>query len=439
MIINFSVQNFRSIKEKVLLSFEATDSDDLASYYVINTTASNKKLRLLKLGLIYGANASGKTTIIEALDFLRDVVINPLKKKTDRFDVEPFLFDEKTRKGNTLFTLEFVQNELKYFYELELNETAVVNENLYFYKPNKAIVYSRTTDLSKQFTTIRFGGKIVITKEQKSSLEANTLWNNTVLGGFLKTNIESTELQDVINWFKLKLSFIIKPETNLVAFISDKINGGEIIKNNVIELLKKADFNINDIIIKSHEIDRTSDLFTVLAKKLSISENKLSEVKEIGRLEGIEILFLHNFEGTSYGLSYEVESAGTQRYYQFCGLLDLMIRNEVILPIDELESSLHPDLLKYFLLTFLVNSKKSQLIATTHYRELLMERDIFRNDVIWFTEQKKDGSTDLYSLTDFDSSVIRNTSSIYNAYKIGKLGARPDLNDYYIDLENGKK
>jgi hypothetical protein len=68
-----------------------------------------------------------------------------------------------------------------------------------------------------------------------------------------------------------------------------------------------------------------------------------------------------------------------------------------------------------------------------------MERDIFRNDVIWFTEQKGDGSTDLYSLTDFDSSVIRNTSSIYNAYKIGKLGARPDLNDYYIDLKNDKK
>jgi AAA15 family ATPase/GTPase len=112
MIINFSVQNFRSIKEKVLLSFEATDSDDLASYYVINTIASNKKLRLLKLGLIYGANSSGKTTIIEALDFLRDTVVEPSTKKTDLFDFRPFLFDEKSRKGNTLFTLEFVQNEL---------------------------------------------------------------------------------------------------------------------------------------------------------------------------------------------------------------------------------------------------------------------------------------------------------------------------------------
>jgi AAA15 family ATPase/GTPase len=116
-----------------------------------------------------------------------------------------------------------------------------------------------------------------------------------------------------------------------------------------------------------------------------------------------------------------------------------MMRGEIIVTIDELESSLHPDLLKHFLLTFLVNSKHSQLIATTHYRELLMEKDIIRNDAIWFTEKKEDGSTDLFSLADFDSSVIRNTSSVYNAYKIGKLGAVPNLSDYYIDNEDGKE
>jgi len=94
-------------------------------------------------------------------------------------------------------------------------------------------------------------------------------------------------------------------------------------------------------------------------------------------------------------------------------------------------------LIKHFLLTFLVNSKCSQLIATTHFRELLMEKNIFRTDVIWFTEIKSDGSTDLYSLADFDSSVIRKASSIYNAYKIGKLGAVPNLDDYYLGSQDG--
>ena len=115
-------------------------------------------------------------------------------------------------------------------------------------------------------------------------------------------------------------------------------------------------------------------------------------------------------------------------------LLDTLI-NQKILVIDELEASLHPDLIKHFILTFIVNSRNAQLIATTHFRELLQEKDILRPDIIWFTERKKDQSTDLYSLADFDSSVIRKTSSYYNAYKIGKLGAVPNLRSYYLDLD----
>jgi AAA15 family ATPase/GTPase len=438
MIVNFSIQNFRSIKDKVLLSFEASNSDDLEKYYIINATANNKEQRLLKLGLIYGANASGKTTVIQALDFLRNIVVNPFEKKTDRFDFKPFLFDENTRNENTFFSLEFIQNGSRYLYEVELNGKAVANEKMYFYKPNKALVYSRNTELEKQLTTITFGGKITLNKEQKAYLEANTLWNNTVLGGFLKTNFESFELQEVMSWFKFKLNPIITPKTNLFAQVSTKIEEGEIIKNNIVELLKKADFNIHDIIIKKQVLDIEPILLEAISKYLTVSDNRLSRMKEAGRDEINEIVFQHRFDNSrDYNLSYEDESAGTQRYYQLCGLLDLMIRNELIFPIDELESSLHPDLLKYFLLTFLVNSKNAQLIATTHHRELLMERDIFRNDVIWFTERKDNGSTDLFSLADFDSSVVRNTSSVYNAYKIGKLGARPNLNDYYIELDDG--
>ncbi len=115
-----------------------------------------------------------------------------------------------------------------------------------------------------------------------------------------------------------------------------------------------------------------------------------------------------------------------------------MLTSSQVVIIDELESSLHPDLVKHFLLLFLVNSKSSQLIATTHYRELLMERDMLRDDVIWFTEKKPDGGVELFALSDFDSSVVRDTSSVFNAYKSGKLGAVPFLSDYYIELANGK-
>lgn len=438
MIINFSIQNFRSIKEKVVLSFESTHSDDLDDYYLIRTHI--KGLKLLKLGLIYGANASGKTTIIQALNFLRDIVVEPFEKKTDSFNYKPFLFDEKTPFENTLFTIDFIQNEVRYFYEVELNEKFIVKEKLYFYDPKKALVFSRITDSEKQLAIIEeVGSKIILSKEHKNALEVNTLWNNTVLGGFLKTNIESFELQESTDWFRKILRPIIAPKTDLLAYVTSKIENQEINKRNVVSILRKADFDISDININTKSEEITPELFEFLFKRIPVTEDKFIKIKESRKVETKEIMFLHELKNNKeFSLPYNVESAGTQRYYQFGGLLDLMIRSEIIFPIDEFESSLHPDLLKYFLLTFLVNSKKSQLIATTHHRELLMERDIFRNDSIWFTDLRDNGSTELYSLSDFDSSVVRNTSSIYNAYKIGKLGARPNLSDYYIDLQDDK-
>ena len=126
-----------------------------------------------------------------------------------------------------------------------------------------------------------------------------------------------------------------------------------------------------------------------------------------------------------------------KKYYSFSGILIILISNfSTIVSIDELESSLHPELFQHFLLTFLVNSKNSQLIATSHYREILNNRDIFRDDAIWFTDKNEDSATELYSLADFDSSVIRDTTNVLNAYKSGKLGGVPNLGDYYIDLEN---
>lgn len=441
MIINFSVHNFHSIKNKVTLSFEATTAKDLEDYYIIEPKPG---LRLLKMGLIYGANASGKTTILMALDFLRNIVLFPFEKKTDTFDFKPFLFDEKTPDDNTIFTLEFIKTEVKYMYEVELNKQAVIKERLYFFNPNKALVYERKTDTEKQLTTIVFGNKIKINKEHKAILEANTLWNNTVLGGFFKTNIDSWELFEVTDWFDDKLSPIIKPNSDLLAYVSDKFESKDFNKELIVEFLKKADLKITDIIFKSDDIliknVNSKILIDILSNELNLDEEKINRIKETGKIENKEIYFQHTVgNNKTYTLNYNDESSGTQRYYQFSGLLELMIRNERIVTIDELESSLHPDLLKHFLLTFLVNSKHSQLIATTHYRELLMEKDILRNDAIWFTEKKEDGSTDLFSLADFDSSVIRNTSSVYNAYKIGKLGAVPNLSDYYIDIENGKE
>ena len=435
MMLNFSVTNFSSIKDKITLSFEANKSEKLEKYYVVRPDG---KTRVLKLAIIYGPNASGKTNILRALNFLKSCVVSPFPDKTKNFDFQPFLFDENSKEKNTIFEIEFFANKIKYSYFLELNKNAIISEKLYYYYPKKALIFERNTDTKKQIANIKFGSKIKISKEKLDALKANTLWNNTVLGGYLKTNIEQKELKDVVSWFRDKLMWTVFPnnlwnERLIAQSIKDQLK----IKAFIINLLKKADLNIKDISFKNKKVkaDISSLLNTIFGVKTDNSENGIGNGAPPHEYEVVEEVHLHHLIGEKeYSLPFEYESAGTKRYFELGYFLSFLIFLNTTLPVDELESSLHPDLIKHFLLTFLVNSQESQLIITTHHRELLMEKDIFRNDVIWFTEKKEDSSTDLFSLADFDTSVIRNTSSIYNAYKVGKLGAVPNLSDYFINF-----
>ena len=420
MIINFTVQNFGSIKDKQTLSFEADKSTHLEDTYIIQSG----KHRILKLALIYGANASGKTTILKALNFLGSMVMNPLERKTDELDFTPFLFDADTPNQNSFFAIEFLQNEIKYLYEVEFSKKAIVSEALYSYNNSrKANVFKRTTDLEKQLTKIGFGSKINIDAISEKTLTANTLWNNTVLGGFLKTNIECKELQEVVDWFGNYLNPLIYTKTQLDGFVTKRIGNKDISKSDILSILKKADLNISDIVLKE-ENEKT--------EKFRLDGGGISGFEEI-EIVPIKTELEHTIDGSKYYLPLELESEGTKRYYGFAGLLALLTKTSTVFPIDELETSLHPDLYMHFLLSFLLNAKNSQLIATTHNRELLNDKDLFRNDAIWFTNKGEDCATELYSLADFDTSVIRDTTNILNAYKSGKLSGTPNLGDTYID------
>lgn len=436
MIVSFSVQNFGSIKDKQTLSFEADKFSHLEDYYVINAIGG---LRLLKLALIYGANASGKTTILKAMEFLRDLVLEPAEKKTDNLEFSPFLFDSETPKQNSIISIDFIQNEVRYFYEIELNKNAISREELNFFNPHKANVFKRTTDINKQYTEITFGSKIKKDKTIEKNLEANTLWNNAVLGGFLKTNIDIKELKEAVDWFKNYLRPLIFTKTQLEGFVTSKIDKGEVSKLDVINILKKADFHISDIVIQEEEKEIPDGLIDFLKRQLKDSPNEVKQLEDKGKITSVKIEFEHTVNQVAYSLPIEMESEGTRRFYGFAGLLSLLIKNSVAFPIDELEASLHPELYIHFLLSFLINSKKSQIIATTHNREILNNKDIFRKDAIWFTDKSETCATELYSLSDFDSSVVRDTSNIFNAYKTGKLGGAPNLGDYYIEISNEKK
>ncbi len=429
MIVNFSVQNFGSIKQLQTLSFEA----DAAAHLEESYTVQVGKLRLLKLALIYGANASGKTTLLTALDFLRKLVLEPAHKKTDELDFNPFLFDKKTPHQNTVLSLSFIHQEIKYSYEVVFFKKAIVSEELNFYNPNKANLYKRTTSLANQFTAISFGSKIAKDKALEKSLEANTLWNNTVLGGFLKTNINFKELQVVIDWFKEYLKPMVSTRTALEELVTTAIRENAIAKEAVVRILKQADFNITDIIIDEQEEQLSAGLLAFLKNQVKEPDATFKKLEERGKVTSVNIEFEHSINKAKYTLPLALESEGTKRYYGLAGLLALLIATPTVFAIDELEASLHPDLYLHFLLSFVLNAKHSQLIATTHNRELLDNKAVFRNDVIWFTDKKNDAATVLYSLADFDSAVIRNTTNILNAYKAGRLNGTPNLGDTYID------
>lgn len=434
MIINFTLENFGPVRELQTISFEAKKYDDLENYFIVEPIPN---LRLLKLVFLYGANASGKTTFLKGIEFLRDIVLEPLEKRNEEIEFKQFMFDENSRKANSFVEVSFVTSGKKYVYSLTFNNTYIVKESLFVYNPKKSVVFERVTDEIKQLSTIKFGSKLKVGKEVSNTLINNTLWNNTVLGGFLKVNVDIEEFKEVIYWFENTLRPMVTPRTDLESFVTRNINRKSIKKDNVVEILRKADLNIDNIKIEEKETEIPNGLFEFIEKNLKDDDEKkhISDLKEKGKLTSFNLEFIHLINGINYQLPFDDQSQGTQRFYGLAGILDLLVRKESVVPIDELESSLHPDLFIHFILMHLVNSNKSQIIATTHNREILKNRDIFRNDSVWFADKSDEGNTLIYALDEFDSKTIRDTSSIYNAYSIGKLGGVPELGDYYLDFK----
>ena len=436
MIIDFSVENFFSIKEKQTLSFLAEDNiRHLDDYYVTEIAG----MRILKAGLIFGANASGKTTILNALDFFRKTTVLSKNAKTSDIELVPFLMDPDSRNRDTVFEVNLIQNNQTYFYQIVLNNRYIVSEVLKTRKSGKH-VYKRSTDPDSQLSIVQWGSFSPLKdRYDLAVLSKNTLWNETVIAGFLKTNIEQPCLQEVSDWFLYYLNDIVMPSSDLTGYILDNIDNGNIDRKCLMPILNKADFNISNIMIDKRTIDFTGSAIVTPNIEDIVTKNTKGSFSSYNVFN---LRFQHdNKEGEHFSdIKFKYESLGTQRYFGLAGILYLLIKNSCCFCLDELESSIHPELAKHFLLTFCINAKDSQLIATTHDREFLNNKDIFRNDMIFFTEKEDAGATTLYKLSDFDSSVIRNTSNILNAYNAGRLGALPNLGDYYLDINsNGEE
>ncbi|OJU79036.1 MAG: hypothetical protein BGO09_10525 [Bacteroidetes bacterium 47-18] len=439
MIIDFSVSNFGPIREEQILSFEATADDSLNDYYI---TEPIPGLKLLKLLIIYGPNASGKSTFLKALEFLRDLSIYPVKAKFESLDFEPFLFDSKSKKKTSILKMGFVANKVRHSYEVEFTKNYILKEKLqYAPKGRMADLYLRETDIENQLSKVSFGSTVKASAKDIDLIEGNTIWNTTVIGAFNKTNVNIPELQQILHWFRETLMSEIEPGTDLLGWTTKRVDENVSFKESVIEIIKKADIQISGVDVSKKERKLDNEMISRLSSILPPDEIRdLSTTKSI---KTIDLIFKHlvrdkKGKESTHNLPREQESRGTLRYYGLSGILSTIIKENRVVSIDELETSLHPDLMKHFLLMFLANSGQSQMVITTHNLFLLEEREILRNDAIWFTQKKDNGTTDLYSLSDFDTSTIRKNSSIINSYKTGKLGAKPELGNIFITEDNGQ-
>lgn len=418
MILEFKVENFRSFREEQVLSFEAT-SDTLAEEYFC---VQKPKVKILKMAVIYGANASGKSNLLTALDYLRFLIIMPKNDKKLKTDFVPFLLDNSSRLKPGRFEITFFSNDTKYIYSLKLNNDIIIEETLNYYPSTRSANIFRRLD-DNGLAKIEVGPRMKLKKADEAVLQGNTLPNMTVVSAFAKSNIIFPELEKVYNYFLNGFKTIIRSDTSLFNWATQHIQESKIDKTLIINLLRKADFNIVNFEIKEEDMeleDNDKQIFKQLFKK------KGDELPQ-DFFKTLTVDFSHSVKNNPsdevFMLSPDNESDGTLRYFGLATMMMLLIEENTFLPIDELENSLHPDLFTHFINTFLMNSKESQLLFTTHNVNFL-DFDDLRKDVVWFTEKKEDASTQLFALEEFD---IRKGLSYSKAYKTGKFGAKPNL------------
>ena len=427
MILEFKVANFLSIKEEQVLSFEATSDSTLEDIYVVK----KGKYRVLKSAMIYGANASGKTNVLAALNFVGRLLNYPATQKDEQTEHMPFILDESTRQQDGQFELTFFAGEVLYVYSLEINRNWISREKLVYYPGVKpAIVFQRHYDKGKDLSHVEVGSTLKLKSTDKELLQSTTLRNISVLAAYGKLNLDIPEMERAFRFMKNKLLPVIVPEGNMRRWANTLVDKTPEAKQFVLRMLNKADFNIDEIALKTLKEGSEINIHEQVELE-KFSQPLRSQLETMKGYESKSLSFLRKVPGSVPVLfPAELESAGTNRYYDLSGILyDVLNKNQCML-IDELENSLHPDLVNHFIKTFLVNAKEAQLVFTTHNINILSEQDNLRKDVIWFTQKSKEGSTELYSMADFNH---RKELSFINAYKAGKFGAKPKLGSIYME------
>jgi uncharacterized protein len=419
MLIEFSVTNFKSIQTTQTLSMVASPATELQEQNSF-TTSENGVPRLLRSVAIYGPNASGKSNLLEAIDFMESFVTESSKEgqEGEPIEVKPFLFNTVSRTDPSEFEVLFLQEGVRYQYGFAVNYTRVTHEWLIAYpegRPQRW--FERKCDTAANKESWYFGSKF---KGHKTVLQETTRSNALFLSTAVQLNNE--QLKPVFNWFHQKLRTI--GVSGLAPTYSASLCKTDAGRKRVLELLNAADLSISDLKVEMKKFD-SADLPSDTPEPLKDMISKQLDGKEMP-----EVKFLHTVAGSEelVALDPDDESVGTRKLFTLAGPWLDVLDNGHVLFVDELNNSMHP-LMVRFLISLInnpqINRKNAQLIFSTHDTSVL-DNELFRRDQIWFTEKDAANATKLYPLSDF---TPRKGEALEKGYLNGRYGALPYIGD----------
>jgi len=410
MIQELKVKNFLSFKDEVTFSFEATRDTFAEDYQVVEVAPG---VRLLRFAMVYGANASGKTNLLKAFEFLRAFWRKQASNVEERTGVIPFLFDRATPNEPSRFELVFYVGGIKHHYLLELDESQVYLEKLCYYKsvqPTMLFV-RKFKDGNSDITYNPSVIKLSITEKEKISVEC--LKNMSFFAAIGKVNVNMPDLYAVRQWMISHFEKMIDPTLSLTESAEAQLSKDDALRNYLVNYFRNASFDISDIKTQAFDIPTEEFPFKIITSaQVSIKSYQTY----------FEHLVKNEQEDEKYKLHISLESYGTRRIFGLATAIYNIQKKSGFLLVDEIEASLHPKFLAKLLFEYFKDKSQSQMLVTIHDDSLLdLVDDLIRKDSIWFTEKKESGTSDLYRLTDFRG--LNRLSSIRSAYRLGRFGA----------------
>ena len=426
MIRDFWVKNYLSIRDKQELNFLAKGP---SSELVTEVTDG---VFLYKLGILYGSNASGKSNLLIALNEVFRILVLPKSDATKRINGSiPFIL---TKNDPIEMHVSFYANGIRYDYDVSFNEKYILNEVLYYY-PNKSksLFYERSFVGENIQADVKFGTSLKLQVKTQESIRENTLNNHSVLSVCSKAALKEdiAPFNMLYNWIMDNYHDVDGDgEKGIVEILRDAYNTPK--KRKFYNtMLQKADLNI----LEYRPV--VEDRFVPSEYRERIQkENIPEEMKEaLLKPTADSVAFVNHSNDGDFDIPLKWQSKGTIKYIRILDALYDMITSSHVYYLDELGEDLHNDLLYYYLNVFLFNSEKSQLIITSQETTLLSQDLINENrGVVWFVEKNKETASSEYSRG--DSFGLHKNLSLYNSYRIGRLGAKPELGSIFINLED---